>query len=816
MTISYKWLSEYLPVIIEPERLSKILTSVGLEVESLEKYEEIKGGLKGLLVGEVLEVEKHPNADKLKLTKVDIGKAEPLSIVCGAPNVAVGQKVIVAPVGVTIYPVSGEPVTMKTATIRNAESQGMICAEDEIGIGNSHNGIFVLPNDLKPGLPVADFFNPNADWIYEIGLTPNRMDAMSHWGVARDVCAFLGHHEKKDIKPKIPNTNGFKIDNTSLTIDVQVENPAACPRYSGISISNVNISESPKWLQQKLKAIGVRPINNIVDITNFILHETGQPLHAFDADTITGKKIIVKNLPAGTPFITLDEKERKLSAEDLIICNQPTGQASANEAMCIAGVFGGMHSGVTNQTKNIFLESACFDPVVTRKTSFYHGLRTDAATRFEKGTDISATVNVLKRAAIMIKEICGGTLSSEITDVYPNPKEKVQVILKYHYLKKLSGKNYHPDTVKGILSALGFEILKEDIDEIRIAVPYHKPDVTLPADIVEEVLRIDGLDNVEIPRSISITPSIEKNFSKELYKEKVANFLTGLGFNEIMTNSITNAAYFSEEELQSMVKMMNSLTVDLNILRNSLLETALEAVSHNLNHKNNSLKLFEFGKSYSTSGTGKFFESERLCILITGNTTEQNWNQKLRPADFYFLKGILEGILKLLNRKPDCVEISPVEKLDNHIIFRKEDRVLAGIGEVHKKTLSKFNIKQPVFFAELYWEEFIGPASNQKTAIKELPRFPSVQRDLALIVPHQLHFKEIEQSVQNIRLEKLQNLHLFDIFESEKLGAGKKSMAISFTFLDLEKTLTDKEIDGWMNRIMTTLEKDLNAEIRKQ
>ncbi|HYM95635.1 MAG TPA: phenylalanine--tRNA ligase subunit beta, partial [Chitinophagaceae bacterium] len=415
MTISYKWLSEYLPVVIEPERLSKILTSVGLEVESLEKYEEVKGGLKGLVVGEVLSTEKHPNADKLTLTKVNIGTGEPLSIVCGAPNVAAGQKVIVATVGTTIYPFAGDPMTMKVAKIRNVESDGMICAEDEIGLGTSHAGILVLPDDTKVGTAVADHFKPYEDWIFEIGLTPNRMDAMSHWGVARDVCAYLNHHDKKDYKPKLPNGNGFKIDNTSFPINVKVENTDACPRYSGISIVNVTIKESPKWLQQKLKSIGLRPINNIVDITNFILHETGQPLHAFDADKIKDKKIIVKNLPEGTPFITLDEKERKLSAEDLMICN-------AKEGMCIAGVFGGLNSGVTDKTKNIFIESACFDPVNTRKTSFRHGLRTDAATRFEKGTDISATVSVLKRAASMIKEICGGQIASDITDVYPNPK----------------------------------------------------------------------------------------------------------------------------------------------------------------------------------------------------------------------------------------------------------------------------------------------------------------------------------------------------------------------------------------------------------
>ncbi|HET9430733.1 MAG TPA: phenylalanine--tRNA ligase subunit beta, partial [Chitinophagaceae bacterium] len=488
MTISYKWLSEYLPagqagtqVIVEPERLSRILTAIGLEVESMEHYEEVKGGLKGLVIGEVISAEKHPNADKLTLTRVNIGNGEPLQIVCGAPNVAVGQKVVVAGVGTVIYPNTGDPLTMKVARIRNVESYGMICAEDEIGLGQSHAGILVLPPELKPGTRAIDYFQPYDDYIYEIGLTPNRMDAMSHWGVARDVCAYLSHHDKKDTKPRLPNSNNFRVDNHSLTIQVTVENPIACPRYSGLSITNVKVKESPRWIQQKLKAIGIRPINNIVDITNFIQHETGQPLHAFDADAITGNKIIVKNLPEGTPFVTLDEKERKLSASDLMICNE-------KEPMCIAGVFGGLHSGVTEKTTKIFLESAFFEPVSIRKTSFAHGLRTDAASRFEKGTDISATVNVLKRAALLIKEAAGGEIASEIVDVYQQSKEKKQVAIKYHYLKKISGKNYHPDAVKNILTSLGFEVLKEGIDELRVAVPFHKPDISLPADLVEEVL----------------------------------------------------------------------------------------------------------------------------------------------------------------------------------------------------------------------------------------------------------------------------------------------------------------------------------------
>lgn len=809
MTISYKWLSEYLPVKVDPERLSKILTSIGLEVESMEKYEEVKGGLKGLVIGEIVSTEKHPNADKLTLTKVNIGKGEPLSIVCGAPNVAPGQKVIVAPVGTTIHPANDEPLTMKVAKIRGAESHGMICAEDEIGLGTSHDGILVLPADTKVGIAAADYFKPYDDIVYEIGLTPNRMDAMSHWGVARDVCAYLSHHDKKDIKPKLPVNNGFKADNNSLAINVKIENETACPRYSGISIAKVTIAESPVWLQQKLKAIGQRPINNIVDITNYIQHETGQPLHAFDADAIVGKKVIVKNLPEGTKFVTLDEKERKLSADDLMICNE-------KEGMCIAGVFGGFHSGVTNKTKNIFLESAFFDPVTIRKTSFRHGLRTDAASRFEKGIDISSTVLVLKRAATLIKEICGGEIASDIVDVYPDPKPKTQVAIKYHYLKKLSGKNYHPDTVKNILKNLGFEIVKDDIDELTVAVPYHKPDISLPADLVEEILRIDGLDNVEIPEAITLTPSIEENYAKEVLKEKVSDYLAGLGFNEILTNSITNAAYFSKEEQEQMVKMINSLSADLNILRSSLFETALECVAHNLNRKNLSLKLFEFGKAYGTSGPGSYHEAEKLSIVITGNKTENSWKEKNIAADFYYLKGIVHSVLNLLGIKADTTEIMTVPKLNNHIVFKLNGQIIAGAGEANASSLAKFDIKQRVFFAGLNWALLSELSSGQKTVIKEIPRFPSVQRDVAMIVPKQLRYEEVEKTVQKIRLDKLQDIKLFDIFESEKIGAGKKSMAVNFTFLDEEKTLTDKEIDNWMKKIMEAFEKDLQAEIRKQ
>lgn len=808
MTISYNWLSEYLPEKIEPEKLSRILTSIGLEVESLEKYEELKGGLQGLVIGEVLECSKHPDADKLSLTKVNIGTGEPLQIVCGAPNVAVGQKVVVATVGATIYPTHGEPVTMKKAKIRGVESFGMICAEDEIGLSDNHSGIMILPADTKVGIPAADHFGTYNDWVYEIGLTPNRMDAMSHLGVAKDVCAYLTHHNNKQAAVISPFKGNLKADNHNLPIDVVIENTEACQRYAGISIQNVTVKESPKWLQQKLKSIGLRPISNIVDITNFILHETGQPLHAFDAGEIKGGKIIVKNLPEGTSFVTLDDKERKLSSEDLMICNTENG-------MCIGGVYGGINSGVKTTTKNIFLESAWFNPQTIRKTSLRHGLRTDAATRFEKGVDISNTVNVLKRAALLIKELAGGDIASEVVDVYPSPKPKTEVILKFHYLKKLSGKNYHPDTIKDILSALGFEIIKEGLDDIHLAVPYSKPDISLPADIVEEIMRIDGLDNVEIPAAITISPAVETLATEAAAKEKTASSLAGAGFSEIFTNSITNAAYYTEDVLAQAVKMINSLSAELNIMRPAMLETGLESVAYNLNRKNNNLRLFEFGKTYSSTGTGNYSEAEHLVLYATGNIAADTWKGRGTRSDFYFVKGVVEQLMSLLGVKISAYNREANEKLDSGITALVKNEAIATIGSVNKKTLAKFDIKQPVFYADINWNKVVSLHKRQNIAFTEIPKFPAVQRDLAIVVDRTVAYEQVDKATKGAKINKLQSVNLFDVFENEKLGAGKKSMAISFTFLDEEKTMTDKEIDAMMGKIIASYEKELNAEIRK-
>jgi phenylalanyl-tRNA synthetase beta chain len=810
MKISYNWLSEYIPEIPEPEKLSSILTSVGLEVESLEKYEEIKGGLEGLIIGEVIECIKHPEADKLKLTKVNTGNGE-LQIVCGAPNVSAGQKVVVATVGTTLHPLKGEPVTMKKAKIRGYESQGMICAEDEIGIGESHEGIIVLPNDVEVGSEASVYFNPYADWIFELGITPNRMDAMSHLGVAKDVYAYLSHHNKKSALIKSPFKNNFKVDNHKLSIEVIIENKEACQRYSGVSISNIKVKESPKWLQQKLKSIGVRPINNIVDITNYILHETGQPLHAFDADKIKGNlpagqsgKIIVKNLAEGTAFITLDEKERKLNAEDLMICN------GDEEPMCFGGVFGGIKSSVKETTKNIFLESAWFEPKSIRRTSLLHNLRTDASNRFEKGVDISNTVNVLKRAAIMIKELAGGEIASDVVDVYPSPKEKTEVVLRNHYLKKISGKNYHPDTIKNILQSLDFEILKEGLDDLRIAVPFSKPDITLPADIIEEIMRIDGYDNVEIPSAITISPAVETAGFEFAYKEKIANYLIGLGFSEILTNSITNSAYYKEEVLHSTVKLLNNLSVALDVMRPALLETGLECVAHNINHKNNDLLLFEFGKAYSTSGIGNYNEEEHLCLYASGNKNQLGWRGKETKADIYFVKGVCEKLFQSSEVDNISFKIS-----DSSLNAFVNDELVAQINTVDKNKLEQFSIKQPVFFADINWGKLTGFAKKVKIEFSEISKYPEVQRDISMIVNKNISYENVESLTKSLNISKLVNIKLFDIFESEKLGQDKRSLAVSFTFSDKEKTLIDKEIDAMMNKIIVSYEKELGAEIRK-
>jgi phenylalanyl-tRNA synthetase beta chain len=808
MTISYNWLQEYLPVTLEPETLSKILTSIGLEVESFEAYESLKGGLKDLIVGEVIEKEKHPNADKLSVTKVDTGGPQLLQIVCGAANVAAGQKVVVAPVGTTIFPKSGDPLTMKIAKIRGVESQGMICAEDEIGLGEDHNGIMVLPPDTKTGSGVANLFETYSDYIFEIGLTPNRTDAMSHLGVARDVCAYLSHHDGLDIKIKQPYPEHFH-EGVEEPLKVSLENTNACQRYAGISIKNIVVKESPLWLRQKLRAIGQRPINNIVDITNLILHETGQPLHAFDIGAIAGDEIIVTNLPEGTPFKSLDDKERKLSASDLVICD------GNREPMCIAGVFGGLTSGVKAGTTGIFLESAWFNPIDIRKTSFRHGLRTDAATHFEKNIDISNTVKVLERAAQLIADIAGGEIDSKLVDVYPNPREKPEVTLKYQFLKKLSGKSYSPYTTKKILLTLGFEIVTENNEEVKVRVPFSKPDIFLPADLVEEIMRIDGLDNVEIPGAITISPSIETDGSRQILTEKTAAYLASVGFNEILTNSITNSAYYDQMELDKAVRLLNNLSADHNMMRPSMLETGLEALAYNINRKNADLRFFEFGKTYTHEGAGLYRETKKLCLYVTGNLGTDSWKGKSASSDVYYIKGVVARILQLIGVEKADWEPVTGTKLESGLQINLKGETIIEAGIVAEKELKRFDIKQPVYFADMNWEKLLEQRAKQGVQYRGLPRQLPVLRDLAMVVDKTVPYAAIEKSIWKLRLQKLEKLQLFDVFESDKLGKDKKSMAVSFTFLDEQKTLTDSEIDDMMQQLIKTLTQDLQVEIRK-
>ncbi len=806
MKISYNWLMEYLPEKLEPQKLSEILTSIGLEVESLEFYENIKGSLKGLVVGRVITCEPHTNADKLKITTVDI-KNKVLQIVCGAPNVAAGQKVIVAPVGTTIYPINNQPVTMKVAKIRGIESFGMICAEDEVGLSDNHSGIYILNDEAEAGEDASKYFNTYTDWVFEIGLTPNRMDAMSHIGVAKDVCAWLSYHNNKPTKPKLSGTDNFQSESIKNEFEVVIENRNDCKRYSGLYIKNVVIQESPAWLRNFLTAIGHRPINNIVDITNFILHETGQPLHAFDADALTSKKVVIKNLPEGTNFKTLDGIERKLSNKDLMICNDA-------EPVCIAGVFGGIDSGVTSETKNIFLESAWFSPSSIRQTSLRINLRTEAAIRFEKGVDISGTVNALKRAASLITEIANGKVEGGLIDVYPVPAERKNIVLKFDYLKKLSGKVYKSSSVKTILLALDFDILKETNDALTVSAPLNKNDVHLPADVVEEIVRIDGLDNIEIAKSITITPSIQDNRVNEHLKEKISEVLTGLGFNEIVTNSIANSKIFSEKRLSGSVRLLNNISADLDIMRPAMLETGLEILAYNINRKNTNLNFFEFGKAYHHNDMS-YAETEYICCWMTAKSAIQSWKQKAALPDFFTAKGIIKGLLAAINiseiefLKPETDETGMQESIvSNTLQLGTLTNMDAGLQE-------KFDIKQSVIFVELNYRNLLAATEKQAIIFKEIPQHPTVERDLALVVDKKIKYNDIESQLKKLSLPFLQDFSLFDIFESDKIGSNKKSLAINFTFLNNEKTLTDSEVNDMMGKIIKKLEDDFNGEVRK-
>jgi len=796
MTISYLWLCEYIDQQISPDMMSEILTSVGLEVESMEKLESIKGGLQGVVIGKVIECSPHPDADKLRLTKVDIGTSVPLQIVCGAPNVAEGQTVVVATIGTTIYPSSGEPLTMKKAKIRGVESEGMICAEDEIGLGTSHDGIIIIQDEIKPGTLAAEYYQlGEVDYIYEIGLTPNRMDSMSHIGVAKDVCAYLSNKNQQLVLSKIPTVT-IPTSTQTDSIKIEIADSTLCARYAGVCIEKIQVAESPEWLQSRLKSIGLKPINNVVDITNFVLHEIGQPLHAFDRNQIKENKIIVKTATQDEKFIGLDEKERILLDSDIMVAND-------SESMCIAGVYGGLHSGVSNNTTSLFLESAWFTPSYIRKTSMRLGLRTDAAIRFEKSVDISNTLFALQRAASLIVEIAGGQIASEFIDLYPNPFEPTIIELHYEKIDALAGKKYDKKQVKNILNSLCFKIISEDDDTLMVSVPFAKNDISMQADIVEEIMRIDGLDNIPFTGKMSYSiPPQQKPFQEDI-KKKIANQLVGKGFSEIFTNSITNTAYYDTQD--HLVKMMNSLSANLDTLRPSMLETGLEPIAYNLNRKNNQIQFFEIGKVYSQSNN-QFVETEMLAIYASGYYNGIYWNEKQKPIDIYYLKGIIEvlfGNMKLLFQ-PNEHEIQ--------LLYQK--RIIGKLYRVGDEKLKQFNIKQAVFYAEINWDEIKKHSVTQKIKYVEIPKFPIVERDLAMVIDNEIQYHEVQKTIKQLQSKLLQEINIFDVFESDKLGLNKKSYAINLSFAHPEKTLTDTEVEMEMNKIIKSLQDKLGAAIR--
>ena len=802
MKISYNWLKEFIDTPLSPEEISGILTNIGLEVESLEKVQAVPGGLEGLVIAEVKECEQHPNADRLRVTKVDAGTGTELQVVCGAPNVAAGQKVVLAAVGTTVYPLEGEPFKINKSKIRGEISEGMICAEDEIGLGKSHDGIMVLSPDAVVGTPAKEYFKLEDDYLFEIGLTPNRADAASHLGVARDLAAYLRS------SVKMPDVSAFKADNNESPVPVRIENKTACPRYSSISITGVEIKESPGWLKDRLNVIGVRPINNVVDITNYVLHELGQPLHAFDMDAVSDKEVVIKNCPEGTVFVTLDWVERKLSAEDLMICSGTGGE----NPMCIAGVFGGAGSGVKETTKNIFLESACFNPVSVRKTSKRHGLKTDASFRFERGTDPEITVSALKRAALLIKEIAGGEISSELSDIYPEPVKPFDVSFSYQNALRLIGQDIQQTEMKAIIKAVGIEIVSETADSLQLQVPAYKVDVTREVDVVEEILRIYGYNNIKIPTQVRASVNYSAKPDKEAVQHQLADMLTANGFFEILTNSLTKSAYADNAE-QS-VKILNPLSSDLDAMRQSLLYSGLEVVEYNQNRKNQDLKLYEFGTVYREI-EGKYVESSRLALYLSGHAASEQWRSEQLPASFYQLKAAVDVVLKKLGLTELLIEDTQDSYLAYGLDIKKGGRKLVSFGSVKAALLEKLDIEKEVFYADFDFDQLLKSYQSNKIIYKEVPRYPSVRRDLSLLIDQHVTFKQLQLIAERTERKLLKGINVFDVYQGKNLPQGKKSYALSFTLQDEEKTLTDKQIDAIIQRLILNFEKEAGAEIRK-
>jgi phenylalanyl-tRNA synthetase beta chain len=811
MKISYNWLKQYLSVGLPTEKISELLTFSGLEVEGFEKFQSVEGGLEGLVIGEVRSKEKHPDADRLSITTVDTGEAELLNIVCGASNVDVGQKVVVATVGATLYPSSGEPFQIKKSKIRGAASEGMICAEDEIGMGTSHEGIMVLSPDAKVGAPAAEYFNIETDTVFEIGLTPNRADAASHIGVARDLAAVVNVQERKNTKVSLPDVSSFKEGDNSYKIDIEVQDSEACPRYSGLTIKNIKVAPSPQWLQNRLKSIGVKSINNIVDITNYILHELGQPLHAFDADKIRGKKVVVRKAQQDRKFITLDKIERTLGTQDLMICN-------TEGPMCIAGVFGGIESGVTESTKNIFLESAYFNPVSIRKTSKHHGLKTDASFRYERGTDPNITVYALKRAAMLITEIAGGEVSSEIIDIYPEKVKDFEIFLSYRNCDRLIGKSIDRETIKSILESLEIKIQEEIQEGLQLLVPPFKVDVTREVDVIEEILRIYGYNNIEMPSSLMSSLTFFTRPDKEKVQNIVSDLLVGNGFSEMMTNSLGKSEHADliGEQVKESIMILNPLSNDLNAMRQTLLFSGLEAINYNVNRKSEDLKLFEFGKLYwkDSSQEWKYKEEQHLSVFTTGAKFPENWNTGKEQTDFYYLKGVVLGILSRLGLDFSTKETEN-SSLQFGLVHEVNGKQICEYGPLRKKILKAFDIDQEVFYADFNWSVILKLLRKKKEVqYKEIPKYPAVRRDLALLLDKKAKFAEIEQLAYQNERHLLKKVNLFDVYEGEKLEAGKKSYAVGFVLQDTTKTLTDNQVDKIMEKLLIAFEEKLGARLR--
>jgi phenylalanyl-tRNA synthetase beta chain len=798
MKISYNWLKQFIQTDKTPQELSLILTNIGLEVESLEKVQPVAGGLEGLVIGHVLTCVQHPNADRLRVTTVDVGGAEALQIVCGAPNVAQGQKVVVATVGTTVYPNEGEPFKINKSKIRGEASEGMICAEDEIGLGVSHAGIMVLPEDTVVGTTAKAYFKLEDDYLFEIGLTPNRADAASHLGVARDLAAYFR------TAIQMPDISGFKTDNESLQIDVAVEDSAACPRYSSVTISGVKVQASPEWLQDKLKVIGIRPINNIVDITNYVLHDLGVPLHAFDADQIKGGKVRVKKCAEGTPFVTLDGVERKLSSEDLMICN-------AEEPMCIAGVFGGKTSGVSENTTNIFLESAYFNAVSVRKTSKRHGLKTDASFRFERGTDPDMTVVALKRAALLIAELGGGKIASSVSDIYPAPVQPFAIEVNYGSITRLIGADIAADEIKAIIMALGITVAAETTDGLSLNVPAFKVDVTRECDITEEVLRIYGYNNIEIPSKINASLSYTSKPDKEQTQHVIADLLTANGFLEIWCNSLTKGAYSKNPE--EAVQILNPLSSDLNVMRQQLLMPALESVAYNQNRKTADIKFYEFGKTYHLIND-KYVERPRLLVLLSGSSQPEQWNQKPVPVSFYHLKAAVDAIIGRLGISSYQLEELSDENFAFGLKYFRGDKVIVSFGAATSADKKKADVDKDVYYADFDWALLLDMVRKNKIINKEVPKYPAVRRDLSMLVDTDVTFEALKTVVFKTEKRLVKNVQVFDVYVGDKLPEGKKSYALNFTIQDEEQTLTDKQIDAVMQKIIHNLAQTVKAEIR--